>query len=710
MARGKLGLLVLVVIFSFLFTECEQQFDNYYKVPGNLIGTIVDVLKEDGNYTLFCQALEMVDYADIIGKTGNFTVFAPNDSAFREYFRQSGYAALDDIPAEELRSVIMYHIVFWSYSRYKLLYGLGIEEENSAYTTDNFRKETRYKPPITAETDSTGRNFNTFHEYKYVNVFSSEYFQEHKLDGSFNYAFFYPGSSYSGFQVDNARILQYDIPAQNGWIHKIDKVLIPPDNHEQILNKHPEFSEFRALLNKWADYTYDDASTHQQKGDGDINNDGKLDSLFRKTYQLNSNIFSLDVENVDGNGQSRTLTLFAPTNEALQQFMIDHTTGYSSIHDIDTYWINWYLSHYIGYNYWPSQLAHMTTDWSMPLVSITADGNVGQDNIVFSRLSSNGQFYGINKYLLPRSFEMAAGPVFGNKDFEWFCELLIFYKVDILLNNPDIHYTVFAPTNEAMAMAGYSAREGLGGFGLYQAQNPLSPVPRSRAVDLIKSHIIAGEMQPGDYEAGTFLKTVQNTYIGVEEGGIFGGGDPVVIPLGTPENSDVNGIVYPIENMLISPASDILEVLSDQTNHPEFLEFFKLLQASGLILLDAGFNYTLLSNLATGVSYTCMIPTNQAIVDGKAAGLIPDDPEQLKQFLRYHFIEGMVFSDGRNGGTYKTTRYADVTHNNYSTLNVLNEKYNLRVQDHQGNIRHVLTGNIMTSNGVIHQIDSLLIY
>jgi uncharacterized surface protein with fasciclin (FAS1) repeats len=352
----------------------------------------------------------------------------------------------------------------------------------------------------------------------------------------------------------------------------------------------------------------------------------------------------------------------------------------------------------------------MTKDWQMPLASVAVDGNISRDNMVYSQLASNGQFYGINKYLLPKVFESAAGPVFGNRDFEWFCELLIFYKIDILLNNEDINYTVFAPTNEAMSNAGYSARYGLGGFGLYQAQNPLAPVSRSRAVDLIKSHIVLGKMEAGDFEEGTFVKTAQNTYIGISAGGIFGGGDPRLISAGSPKTGGVNGVVYPINYMLISPSLNTLQVLSDQVKHPEFQEFFKLLQLSGLILPDESYNYTVLSNLANGVSYTCLVPTNQAILDARASGIIPVDPEDLKQFLRYHFIEGTVFTDGKNGGTFRTTRYADETHNNYSTLSILNEKDNLRVQDHQGNIRQVVSGNIMTSNGVIQQIDSLLIY
>jgi uncharacterized surface protein with fasciclin (FAS1) repeats len=352
----------------------------------------------------------------------------------------------------------------------------------------------------------------------------------------------------------------------------------------------------------------------------------------------------------------------------------------------------------------------MTDHWSMPLASVTADGNIEPDNIVYNQLSSNGLFYGINKYLLPKSFETAAGPIFGNKEFSWFCELLVFYKVDILLNNEDIDYSVFAPTNQAMAAAGYSARDGLGGFGLYHSQNPLSPVPRSRALDLIKSHIVAQDMQEADFEDGTFLPTIQNTYIGVTDEGIFGGANALATPIGTALRSGVNGVVYPIQKMLLSPSSDLLQIISDQSSYPEFSEFYGLLQESGLITLDQSYSFALLSNLATGVRYTCLIPSNEAILEGKSSGVIPDDTEQLKQFLRYYFIDGTIFTDGEKSGSFKTTRYADETHNIYSPITVINEKDNLRIQDNPGNIHQVISGNIMATNGVIHRISSLLIY
>lgn len=699
-----------LVILLIAQPGCEKEFDKYYKVPDDLIGTILDVLQKDGNYTQFCKAVEMADFADVLGKTGNFTVFAPDDKAFEAYFQESGYSSLEQIPAEKLKELVMYHIVFWSYSRFKLLYGLGVEDQTITYSTDNFRKETRCKVPVTTETDLKGKSYSVYHDYKFVPVYSSEYFTEHNLDGASNYTFFYPNTSFTGLNVDRAEVTEYDVPAQNGWIHRINKVLVPPDNLEDILNSHAEFSTFKSLLNQRAVFSFNYQVTTAQKNSGDVNNDGKLDSLFQKLYELYAGSYALESEDVDGSGQNKMFTVFAPTNSALQEFFVNHTKGYSSIDEIGDFWMDWYLNHYIGSAYWPSKLSTMTENWEWNLTKNTEPGNIEQGDIAYSQMASNGPFYGINKYLLPKVFETAAKPIFGDKNYEWFCDLLVYYMVDILLDNEDINFTIFAPSNAAMSAAGYSARNGLGGFGLYQSQNPLTPVSRSIATDIIKSHLVFGKLSKDDLKDGTFIKTVQNTYIGVTSTGIYGGGDPAVAAVGDPDNSGINGVLYPIDRMLVSPSNSIFQILSNASGHPEYSEFYKLLLESGLVLMDDSYNPVSLSNIATGIRYTCFIPTNDAITQAKSLGLIPTDQEELQQFLRYHFMEGTVFSDGQNGGTFKTTRYADDTHTTYTTIDVLNEKDNLRVEDHQGNIRNVVSANTMATNGIIHSIDSVLIY
>ena len=709
MKRFRISLLVIVLILA--GTACEKKFDEYYKIPDDLIGTILDVLREDGNYTQFIKAVELVEFDDVLGKTGNFTVFAPDDQAFKAFFTESGYPTLEDIPEEELESIVYYHIMFWAYSKFMLLYGLGVQDVNIEYSTLDYKHPTRYIPPVTTEFDTLGRKYNVFHETKFIPIYSDEFFKELDLDPAENYSMLYPGSTYGGFNVDRAEVVEFDVPAQNGWIHKIDKVLVPPDNHEGILAKLDDFSTFRELINRNTSYEYSYNYTTAQNNDGDVNEDGVLDSLFLKTNRIFPSGSGPDIENVLYDGHQNMLTIIAPTNSALQEFIADQTKGYSSIYEIGLFWRNWYLQHYISSNYWPGDLDNLTEDWEWDLTSSLVNSNVTEADINTLQMASNGTFCGINKYLLPKVYESVAEPFFGDAEYEWFCNMLTFYLVDKLLNEEDLEFTLFAPSNSAIYEAGYLFKTGLGGWGLYSKSDPISPLPRNVASDIVKTHVVFGELSEADFEPGSFIETTQHTYIGVDpQGSIYAGGDLTPSGMGSPEMVAGKGVVYRIDRMLVSPKYSIFDIISDPNVYPQYQKFYQLCYESGLMLLDENQRPLSLNNLSVGTYYSCFIPTNESIEQGIQDGTIPTDPDSLKQFLRYHFVEGVIFPDGKASGEFNTTRIDEESGYMFNTIEIINQKYDLRVRDELGNIRNVITPNHMAQDGVIHQIDSILQY
>ncbi|MDA3821570.1 MAG: fasciclin domain-containing protein [Bacteroidales bacterium] len=700
--------IVFLLTGMIIFSGCEKKFDEYYEIPDDLIGTILDVLEEDGNYTRFIEAVELVEFDDVLGKTGNFTVFAPDDAAFNAFLTQEGYSSLEDIPEEELKGIVFYHIVFWAYSKFMLLYGLNIQDANIEYSTLDFKRPTRYTPTMTVEFDTMGREYTVYHETKYIPVYSNEYFTELNLDAAENYNYLYPETPYGGFHVERAEIVEHDVPAQNGWIHKINKVLVPPGNHDDILEENPEYSLFKDLIEKKTFYQYNNTYTTSQQNQGDINEDGIIDSLFLKMNSIFPSGSSPAIENVLSNGSREILTLFAPTNTALQDFFNNHTTGYASIDKIGDYWINWYLSHYIGTNYWPSKFSTVTEDWEWELTSSLVDCNISETDVDYVTMASNGPFCGINKYFLPKIFESVVHPVMGNKDYEWFSNMLVFYLADKLLNEENIEFTIFAPSNEAISAAGYIFRTGLGGYGLYQVNSPLAPVSRNVATSIVNTHIVFGSMEEADFEEGTFFETSQKTYIGVKSDGIYAGGDLTSASLGTREDVSGKGVLYRVDRMLVSPEHSIFEIISDPQTYPQYQKFYQLCYESGLIILDEESRPKSLDNLSTGTFYSCFIPTNGALEAAGLDGTIPTEKEALQQYLKYHFVEGVVFDDGEKSGEFNTTRIDEASGYLFNTIEIVNQKYDLNVVDNLGNSRNVTNANHMAEDGVIHVIDAPL--
>jgi uncharacterized surface protein with fasciclin (FAS1) repeats len=679
-------------------------------VPEDLIGTILEVLEEDGHYTQFIKAIGTVEFDDVLGVTGNFTVFAPDDAAFDEFFAENGYTSLDDIPLEELEGIVYYHIIFWAYSKFMLLYGLGIQDVEIEYSTLNFKQPTKYQPSRTMEVDSIGRVFNVYHWPKFIPIYSDELFQELDLSATVNYALLYPGSTWGGFNADRAQIIEYDVPAQNGWIHKIDKVLVPPLNHDDIMEQKPEYSIFNDLVNKNTSYQFSWTYTYDQENDGDPNEDGVLDSIFLEVNDIFPSGSSPDGENVADNGRLNILTVIAPTNDALQSFFVNHTRGYPSLYGIGKYWMNWYLQHYITLNYWPSAFSTMTEDWDWDLATTIVDCNIRESDIEYLKMSSNGPFCGINKYLLPKIFESVAGPVFGDADYEWFCEALVFYMADRMLNEENLEFTLFVPSNAAFSAAGYTFRGGLGGWGIYTKANPLNPIPRDEATDIVKTHIVFDELSEDDFEAGTFIETSQHSYIGVEEDGIYAGGDLTLSERLSRETVEGKGVIYKIDRMMVSPKNTIFEIISDPNEYPQYQKFYQLCYEADLMLLDEDQIPLSLNNIAVGTYYTCFIPTNEVLEEGLLDGTIPSDPDSLQQFLRYHFVETVIFPDGKESGLFNTTRIDEESGYLFNTIEIINQKYDLKVKDNLGNIRNVTAANQLAQDGVIHQVDNILLF
>ncbi|MCB2213950.1 fasciclin domain-containing protein [bacterium] len=78
-------------------------------LPPESVGSIVDVAVADGRFTTLAAALEAADLIDTLSNEGQFTVFAPTDDAFAKLPEGTIEALLEDIPA--LTDILLYHVV-----------------------------------------------------------------------------------------------------------------------------------------------------------------------------------------------------------------------------------------------------------------------------------------------------------------------------------------------------------------------------------------------------------------------------------------------------------------------------------------------------------------------------------------------------------------------------------------------------------------------
>ena len=115
--------LLLVLGVSASMSSCKKS-DDSSMTPGN-DGTVNGVISTDPNYTYLQAAIARAGWNDTL-RNGNFTLFAPTDSAFR----QAGFtstSAFSNYTADSLRRILRYHIVTTRYAAADLPSGSNTE-------------------------------------------------------------------------------------------------------------------------------------------------------------------------------------------------------------------------------------------------------------------------------------------------------------------------------------------------------------------------------------------------------------------------------------------------------------------------------------------------------------------------------------------------------------------------------------------------------
>jgi transforming growth factor-beta-induced protein len=141
-------------------------------LPADSVGSIVDIAVADGRFTTLATALDAAGLVETLSNEGRFTVFAPTDDAFAKLPEGTVEALLEDIPA--LTDILLYHVVD----------GKVLAEDVVALSE--------------AET-LLGENVSI------------------RVEDGMVY-------------INEAQVIITDIMADNGVIHVIDSVLLPPES------------------------------------------------------------------------------------------------------------------------------------------------------------------------------------------------------------------------------------------------------------------------------------------------------------------------------------------------------------------------------------------------------------------------------------------------------------------------------------------------
>lgn len=203
--KRKIGILFYVFVTLFILNSCQNELQLW---PVKQSTSILQILKNDKQYSILVEALDLSNLSTMLNSYGTYTLFAPTNDAFGTYLNSKGLSSISAIDKSELRNILLYHL----YAAY--------------YPSSTFINGSL--PSMTALKE-------------YVAMDLSQGLNKATLNTTTN-------------------VIRYDMMGTNGVCHGIDGVLFPPPNTVyELLKKNSSFSiiakalevtELKSLLNQ----------------------------------------------------------------------------------------------------------------------------------------------------------------------------------------------------------------------------------------------------------------------------------------------------------------------------------------------------------------------------------------------------------------------------------------------------------------------------
>jgi transforming growth factor-beta-induced protein len=72
---------------------------------------VVEIAIDDARFSILVDAVSKAGLVDALSSEGPFTVFAPTNDAFEKLFKSLGVEGVEDLTAEQLKPILLYHVV-----------------------------------------------------------------------------------------------------------------------------------------------------------------------------------------------------------------------------------------------------------------------------------------------------------------------------------------------------------------------------------------------------------------------------------------------------------------------------------------------------------------------------------------------------------------------------------------------------------------------
>jgi len=673
---------ICLLLFVCCLSSCQKkEFEAIFDRPKTLADPIYQQLEARKNFTNLLACIDKAGLKTILGTSGYWTFFAPNDEAFKAYFQSVGKSGISDIDSVTAADIVTYGLVLNAYRKDQLSMTQTSKgpTPGTAYRRKTYYYDFVYKDPGHSGM-TVGNNRNVTYvandnNNKYISYFLDPYMSFGGLSAS-DYSSFYPGSTYSGFNVAGANVITADIPAENGIIHEIDKVISPVPNIEQYVANKPEYSEFKKLLDRVAVYTYNSALTKKYNA-----LTGKTDSVFVKSYPNTlsfapNNEGYLAVTQTDGQEQAWTAAI--PTNAALQAWQKEILVNLSTFDQAPPSVLIDLINSFLWTTaVWPADIL-TTTNAQVQAASFTAS------DIVDKKVLSNGIFYGTSVAHQSNIFRTVYGKAYLDPKYSLMTRAFGESDLKVVSMNAALKFTLFMMSNTEIQKLGYTFNTDQGQWSYVNPATPTATPAMSLTQDRLNriaqtSAVLTPKGEFDNLSGEGIAESFGGEYVKFKNNKVYASGNIVNGTSVTIDSSKTtfNGKVYYTKGLLefaestetLGQSIERLALSTDPLVANNFNYFYQYMINSASLWSPITKD---IIGVPVGAFYTAFIPSNAAIMQAVKDGLLPGnkttgmptfaggsqttvEQAQVSDFILYHILnKNTVAVDGKKYGLFQS--------------------------------------------------------
>jgi len=480
------------------FFSCTPDY-NYDEDQPSGLNTIYGYMVDQGNYKNFLQLIDDLGETETLSKTGSKTLFIADDAAFATFYANNkwGVKNYEGLTLTQkkllLRSAMIdnpYPISMMS-SVQGPIEGECMRRTASLQTYDSVLVVSTSDPQIPqtsywtnlAQTHDTIVLFKDFSGAAPMIHFLPRFLEQNMITGT-DVDFLYndPAGTHvsDDAYVNDCKVVEANIFCKNGFLHKINKVMLPLDNMAEVIRTKPQLGKYSALVERFSAPFYDYTITREYNRI--YNTD--IDSVYQKAYFAvrgnQSTGMTSTGRKLDKDGNASVAQIkFDPGWNRYQPGTINDNNRDELMEDmgcmlvptddaIDDWWNNGggkvlkdnfgtldkvpddVINKLIDNNMLKSFVASVPSKFNAVLNDAAMEMGITTADVDSVFLACNGAVYQTNKVFAPMSYSSVMFPAIVTENMKIIKTAIENLEFEAYLNSMVSRYSFFIPINDGM--------------------------------------------------------------------------------------------------------------------------------------------------------------------------------------------------------------------------------------------------------------------